>query len=279
MFSMRYFSPAPGLRAFLSSYYVLEVGAGEVHDIMRAELANVRFQLAGASRLSWPAGSVADGLPASLFGPRCMPLSLTLRGPSLIFGAGIMPLGWTAFFGVDSHELADTMLPLVDVAGPLAGQTWCRMMNATSDQDLVKAADALFTALLRAPADTRSGFAALVEHWLLSGGSVDDLVAAAELSSRQVERLCRRLYGAPPKQLHRKYRALKAAVDISINPGASWLDVAGPDYYDQSHFIREFRSFVGMTPSQFALNGAAVMSHSIRLRRQLPTLPRLSLVS
>ena len=281
MFSMRYFSPAPALRPLLSSYYVLDYGAEGLADIMRAELANVRFLISGRSQLTWPDGSVRAGLPASVFGARCQPLGLRCEGPGRIFGAGIMPMGWAALFGVDAHELADDMLPLADIAGGLASSTLARMQEARDDAALVAAADAFFTGLMDARSLEREWFGPLVESWLIDGGAggVDGLVDLADLSSRQVERLCRRYYGAPPKLLMRKYRALRAAVRYSVDPSASWLDAAGDSFYDQPHFIREFKTFVGMTPTQFAQQGAAVMNHSIRLRRQLPTLPKLSLVS
>jgi AraC-like DNA-binding protein len=280
MFSMRYYSPAPNLRPLLSSYYVVEYDAG-LSDVMRAELANVRFLIRGRARLAWPDGSVHDGLPSSLFGPRCVPLGLSCEGSGKIFGAGIMPLGWAALFGLDADELADAMLPLDVVAGGRAAATLERMQAAREDAAIVAAADALFQSLAAARPVDRAWFGPLVEDWLVGGsaGGIDGLITRAELSSRQVERLCRRYYGAPPKLLMRKYRALRAAVRFSVDPGASWLDAAGDDFYDQPHFIREFKAFVGVTPTQFAAQGAAVMNQSIRLRRALPTLPRLSLVS
>jgi len=280
MFSMRYYSPAPALRSLLSSYYVIEFGAGAITDVMRAELANVRFLIEGSSELTWPDGRVRKGV-TGLFGPRCAPLGMVCEGPGKVFGAGIMPLGWSALFGLDADELADDMLPLDEVVGPLGTRTLCRMRNSADDAGLVAAADDFFLRLAGGRDLANDWFGRLVDDWLVGGSTtgVDGLVERADLSARQVERLCRRYYGAPPKLLMRKYRALRAAVGFSLDPEASWLDVAGDDFYDQSHFIREFKTFVGMTPTQFAANGAAVMSHSIRLRRQLSTLPRLSLVS
>ncbi len=279
MFSMRYYSPAVHLQPFLSSYYIFDF-PGTVHDVMRAELPNVRFLLNGKATLSWADGAPRPGPDASIFGARCQPLGLVCKGPGKIFGAGIMPLGWAKFFGFDAHELADQMVPLEDIAGPVATMTLDRMREHPSDIELVAAADAFFNELAGRYRLDNDWFGPMVEDWLVDGGSnIDALIDQVDLSARQVERLCRRYYGAPPKLLLRKYRALRSAVRFSIDPETSWMDAAGNDYYDQSHFIREFKSFIGMTPRQFALQGAAVMNHSIRLRRTLPTLPRLSLVS
>ena len=56
-----------------------------------------------------------------------------------------------------------------------------------------------------------------VDGWLADSPSpeMDDLIAITGLSRRQVERKCNAMYGAPPKMLARKYRALKAAVALA----------------------------------------------------------------
>ena len=55
------------------------------------------------------------------------------------------------------------------------------------------------------------GFTDVVDAWSTADVSpdVDTLIAATGLSGRQVERLANRIYGAPPKLLARKFRALR----------------------------------------------------------------------
>src|SRR3546814_12192628 len=82
--------------------------------------------------------------------------------------------------------------------------------------------------------------------------NVDALIAETGLSGRQVERLTNRIYGAPPKLLARKYRALRIASSLS-GEGVDWQDLMGDAFYDQYHFIRECQSVKGQTPTQFPL--------------------------
>ena len=94
-------------------------------------------------------------------------------------------------------------------------------------------------------------FTRVVDAWLQSSLSpaVDDLVAQMRLSRRQVERLCKRLYGAPPKLLSRKYRALRAAVVLAKGEVCA-AELLDRGFYDQSHCIREIKRFTGVTPTR-----------------------------
>ena len=37
-----------------------------------------------------------------------------------------------------------------------------------------------------------------------------------------------------------------------LDPGRSWSDALDGQYYDQAQFVRDFRSFMGMAPSEYA---------------------------
>ena len=84
------------------------------------------------------------------------------------------------------------------------------------------------------------------------------------MSPRQIERLAKRIYGAPPKLLARKYRVLRVASLIGQS-GMPWPEAAGETFYDQSHFIREFKQFIGVTQQRF--------------QRDPPPLTRLTMAS
>ena len=96
------------------------------------------------------------------------------------------------------------------------------------------------------------------------------------MSARSVERLARRIYGASPKLLARKYRTLNAAVRMGNGDIPGWADVVGSAYYDQSHFIREFKQFVGITPTRFVIEAAPLMRLTIVRRRMMPDMPKLA---
>lgn len=279
--SLGYFLPAPELRRYVSSYYMLAFDDPSFEDVVQAEMANIRFTLAGDFVLHWLDGRAEPASECNLFGQRCVPLGISARGPGRVFGIGILPFGWASMFGIASHELADRMLPLDEVCGALAAGTRQRLLDATSDAELAAAADAFIAALVGRYQVRDCAFEAMVEGWLLSGETcvVDELVAMSERSPRQVERLCRAYFGAPPKLLARKNRVLRAARQLALRPDTKWQDAAGCAFYDQSHFIREFRCFTGLTPTAFAERGAFLRRQSIEGRSALAQLPPIAMLS
>jgi AraC-like DNA-binding protein len=113
-------------------------------------------------------------------------------------------------------------------------------------------------------------FVRQVDTWLAGSPSpdMDSLVEVTGLSRRQVERKCNALYGAPPKLLARKYRALRAAVAM-VSDSESLDDLIERGFYDQSHLIREVKQFTGLTPRQIKAEPSVLARLTISQRTAL----------
>ena len=72
------------------------------------------------------------------------------------------------------------------------------------------------------------------------------------MSERSLERLCGRYFGFPPKLLLRRQRFLRSVAQFMAASRRSWSQALDSQYYDQAQFVRDFRSFMGMTPSEYA---------------------------
>ncbi|CAL1517478.1 helix-turn-helix domain-containing protein [Chitinophaga sp. MM2321] len=91
-----------------------------------------------------------------------------------------------------------------------------------------------------------------MEELIRQGGniSIDKIAAISCISVRQFERRCRERVGMPPKLYARLIRFGKAYRLKELNPQLTWTEIAyNSGYYDQMHFIRDFKEFAGMTPS------------------------------
>ena len=87
-----------------------------------------------------------------------------------------------------------------------------------------------------------------------SGGMapVSELADTAATTPRQIERLFARGLGFPPKVVGRVLRFQGSLRRLMADPGVPLGDVAADaGYYDQAHFIRDFRAVAGRTPAQY----------------------------
>lgn len=282
MIAIRYFAPHPALRQHVSSYYWFESGLPAFADLMRAELGQIRLVVDGAAVHHYGDGRERPGRRAVLQGPTQAPVHYRAHGRLALFGIGLLPRGWAELVGVPAAELADDAVDLAAVMAPAAvADLLDAVAVAAGDAARCDVVDRFLLRRLGDARDTHRWFTGLADTWLTGSTNpdVDWLVGASGMSARSVERLCQRVYGAPPKLLARKYRALGAAVRLATGEASGWADAAGDAFYDQAHFIREFRAFTGLTPARFQVEAAPVTRLTIARRRQLPGLPRLALIA
>lgn len=281
MISIRYFAPAPALRDYVSSYYWFQSDAPAFSDLMRAELGQIRIVTCGSATNQYVSGRIRQSSDAQLQGPTTGPSRFVANGPLHLFGIGLLPLGWATLIGVPADLLADDVTDLGAVVGPPAHQLADAMAGAVDDAARVGIADRFLADLLVDPHPAPVWFSRLCDDWLTASTNpgVDRLVDDSGMSVRSVERLAKRVYGASPKLLSRKYRALQAAVQIGNGEIAGWSDLACSGFYDQAHFIREFKQFTGMTPTRFQDGAAEVHRLTIVRKLLMPNMPKLALYS
>ena len=82
---------------------------------------------------------------------------------------------------------------------------------------------------------------------------VEQVVPLADMSLRALQRLFREYVGVGPKWVIQRYRLFEAAERLMAGDvdGAQVAHELG--YFDQAHFIRDFKSMVGSSPRAFAI--------------------------
>jgi len=278
MLTIRYFEPMPALRQHVSSLYWFESRLPAFADLMRAELGQIRLIVEGTASSTYGGGQTRSGIGAILQGPTTAPTHYCANGTLSLFGIGLLPLGWAELIGVPATELANDAVDLASVLPPaVVARLMDALASAPDDEARCRVVCEFLLARLEATRDPAVWFTRLADEWLTAGPDpqVDVLVAASGMSARSVERLTHRLYGASPKLLARKYRALGAAIRLGMGEAAGWSEAAGDAFYDQAHFIREFRAFTGLTPARFQAEIAPLTRITMTRRRQLPGLPNL----
>ena len=82
--------------------------------------------------------------------------------------------------------------------------------------------------------------------------SVKEIIQKTGYSHRHTVALFKKLVGTTPKQYHRISRFNQALLKIEQGTHFNWIDLAVEcGYYDQAHFIKEFKKFSGFSPEDF----------------------------
>ena len=276
--ALEYILPREDLRDHVRAYYYFSVDAPSIQPLC-AEMGNIRVVLSGGGKLHTPDGREQRITSAFLIGPTMGAYCMEAEAGTQVFGVGIRPRGWVSLCGVSAEEVSDQVIDLTSFAGGMARSSIDEMRNAGTLTGMAAAADRFFARLIaRQSAKHSLKYSPELANWLLDPQelSLDILMNSMDVSRRQTDRIAKLYFGASPKFLQRKYRALRAA-DRIRNGGLDWMSAVGDAYYDQSHFIKEFKTFVGVTPTQFIGNQAQLISEIQSQRRaQALTLPLAS---
>jgi AraC-like DNA-binding protein len=84
---------------------------------------------------------------------------------------------------------------------------------------------------------------------------VDDVVSRLNLNKRTLQRLFNQYVGVSPKWVIKRYRLHEAAEQLAAGEVVDWPKMALElGYFDQAHFIKDFKNLVGKTPAEYAKN-------------------------
>lgn len=254
-----YAAPPTDLTPYITAYYLFENHEPEFIDLERADVAQVRYFLSGDGAIVFPDGTRFESFPVSIFGPRMVASKITVRPSQRVFGFGLLPAGWAAITGLPAYKHINTVIDGGQMFGSAVETMRLRLAAMETIQEMAAAMSETSRIFYAQSETVPHWFIRAADAWLESQltPNIEQLEVATGLSRRQIERLCKQLYGAPPKVLVRKYRALRTANAIARGKG-DWLDFIDEGYYDQSHCIRELKEFIGITPG-------AIRDHVSRL--------------
>lgn len=241
--------PSAALAGYVTFYYVV-TSQGPVADFLYPEWGNLRFNIHGDMVAMLPGIYPQGEQLATLFGPTDRAAAVTSTGAARIAGIGFTPLGWNRFIALPADALANRIKPLESEFG-IAGQAWRAQVSARGDDAILDQFDATLTARLRHTRAPAAVTLKLDEVLRTNPRDVGEFAALMAMSPRTLGRYCARVFGFAPKRLLRRQRFLDTLGQVRTQPDAKFIALLDERYFDQSHFIRDFREFMGMTPREF----------------------------
>lgn len=189
----------------------------------------------------------------------------TLEGKSAVFGIKFRPGAFYPFLRSSVSDLTDRDVGLDELFG-IDSKALAKKVLRTTE---VVRQIAIIEAMLRErlpPKDANVALIGRVIHLLLEETSlqrVEDVCERLGVSERTLQRLFRRYVGVSPKWVIQRIRVHEAAERLSQGRSGDWAQLAVElGYFDQAHFIHDFKALVGKSPAEYAAACAAFLQAS-----------------
>lgn len=173
-------------------------------------------------------------------------------------GGGIQvnftPLGAYQLLGLPQHLVANQVIDAVELLGNPIRRLIDHLIDLPGWAERFDALDTFFLRLLPGSVSPTPGIAWAWRELVASGGAASIAPLRDELgySPRKFIDQFRHEVGFAPKIAARILRFGTAVERIQHSTHVNWAEIAADcGYYDQSHFVREFKEFAGSTPTDF----------------------------
>jgi AraC-like DNA-binding protein len=185
---------------------------------------------------------------------------ITGRGRKEISGRGkavavkFRPGGFHPFLPVPAYTLTDAVLTLREAFG---ADPHAEVLAARADRAQIAVVERFLRSLEPAPdplvAEVHAIFRLVLDDPALT--RVEQLAAATGRTPRSLQRLFREYVGVSPKWVLQRLRLHEAAERML--DGGDWAALAlDLGYFDQAHFIKDFKAVTGRSPGEYAAQAA-----------------------
>ncbi len=255
---VRFFHLSEELQPYFTALYCFSVDCAEdfmVEDRLHPEWAGMRFTEYGSPPIaSVIPDEIEETCPFVVSGPTSRSIHFGLKR-SRIWGLGLQPAGWAKYVPLAASELADT-IGNADEMDCFAGfvPILKRVYGTSSPpEETAQWLNTYLLALDHHKAPNEDVILACQEA--LRDPEISDVTMLAEhlgMGRRTLERFCTRYFGFPPKLLLRRQRFQRSLARFMLESRDNWSRALDVQYFDHAHFVRDFRSFMGMTPTEYA---------------------------
>lgn len=247
------FQPPPQLARHVRMFWVFEYDVPEGQPYVYRSMADGCAEMVFHYRGDFSEVDSTDYHPAVLHAQTNRHRRFLTHGSFGIFGAYLYPTALPQLFGLSSSAFSNQMPQLTDFLGAEGRFLTEQIMTAPSHKQRVQLLSEFLQQRLGEREQEETAAHVAVKHIIRVNGQVDvaSLASRICLSTRQFERKFKEFSGFSPKIYTRIIRFQRALTEYG-NKQLNMTEIAYQcGYYDQSHFIHDFREFSGYHPRQY----------------------------
>jgi len=249
--------PGPALAPYIDSYWTLE-GPSDCDApwdrILPDGSVEFVFNLGDHFQRTHPDNTIEIQPAALLVGQMCHFAMIRPTGSVRLFGVRFHPHGAYPFLHIPLHEFTDRIVSLNTVLNTLGTELSEMIAGALSIQESICSVEKVLCKRLKQKCATDPAVMRATRMMVRSKGALrmSEYARGSGLSERQLERKFQTQVGLSPKRFSRILRMQELFKVLERDRRLSWSYIASEcGYFDQAHFIHEFRDFAGQTPELF----------------------------
>ena len=261
------FDPSPELQSYIKCYYLSESNYTEtVEDIFFADgCVEVVFHVG----LDFYRGDEKE-CAAKIIGQITQPLTMRAKGKGKSFGIWFLPHTFSLFSGISVSHLNDKAISLDNI---FSSNFIDLVQNCIYENDIKKLLEEMNSFLFKKLKQQSNHFKENVAEYAIQyilckkeESTLDKLVKDCNISNRYLQKIFLEKIGYSPKFFIRVVRFQQALHHLSTSKTCSLTALTYQlGYFDQAHFIREFKEFTGFVPSQFRPDKHPINQHFLSL--------------
>lgn len=201
---------------------------------------------------------------AVVSGPRTSCFVIDTDQQERVIGMQFRPGGIFPFLGMPASEIANTSVDLEDIWRAQATILREQLLAAADVPRMFSLLERHLLALLLHPCASHPAVTCAVRQLqsTTGGARIGEVSDQLGLSQRRLIEIFRREVGLPPKAFFRVRRFQKVLSTVHQDRHPDWCQLAlDCGYYDQAHFIHDFQSFSGLTPTAYATVAGHHLNH------------------
>ena len=262
---IRYPVRHPLLQSYINFFWELKIDKAELnHWLIPQKNVNMRFNLSDTPHYLGHGDHVSKLEDVYFPGlqSRFLNSSLRVSGNVDVIGVCFAPYGFHPFMRIPGSEFRDQVLGADEIGLRVVKEITERLREAPDTDKWLAILESELLLLLNAsckpPESFRNIFEALKQPRNFS--DISSFCRQYNISLRQVERLYNKYIGLSASTycaLNRFHHSLNQLLRTEYS---KLSDLAyDNDFFDQTHFIREFKRFTGNTPGRFVKNGNSIL--------------------
>lgn len=245
------YAPSAVLQPFVQTFLLIESENGMQNNILPNTSLVLAFRLKGL--VTDAADGLHQALPASTISgirksPRLLAYARETANLLVVFTA----TGAAAFFKEPLHALSGISVPLDNlVPPPVVSDVEAQLAEAPDHRQRIATVERFLLSRLKQQQQDWLVLHAIEQIRLANGNiKIKDLAGELYISADPFEKRFRRITGTSPKQFATLVRLNNLVQQHAREKDLTRLAYAA-GYFDQAHFIKDFKSFTGKTPGDF----------------------------